>query len=147
MPDLDALLKKAAERKAPELVTQTADVFIADEVVTLKFTELEPRAWAQCTMENPPRPDVELDQSFGYNLLASAEVAARINGVVVDGDTETAPTPAQWAAILESLDGAGHQAIVDAVFLVNEHAQIKRLAEAKNLTEGKSKRKPRSPAK
>jgi hypothetical protein len=147
MLDLDKLLADAEQRAADKPETATADIYVAGKLLTLKFSELDGDAWAACTMANLPRKGVPLDHAFSYNITAAAKSAAPLSGVLVDGDDELKLSDEQWSKVWRTTDPQGRQAITDAIFAVNEHAQLARLDAARKGFEAVSKRKPRSPAK
>jgi hypothetical protein len=146
--NLDELLDAVPERTSDDLATLRAVVYLDNKDVTFEFTELDSREWARCTLANPPRDDVEIDIGFGYNVTAATEMAAKVNGRVVDGDESAVVTASQWAKLFAPgrLDAQGRQSITDAVFSLNESHQLARIVSVKKAFEGKSKRKPRSPA-
>jgi len=145
--DLEAALDAAIERKTNDPDTATATVTVSGEKLVLKFTELDGRSWADCTLAGVARANSLVDATFGFNVSTAAELAAPISGVRVDGDKETALTEQVWAKLFQAIDPRGRQAITDAVIAVNENAQIERINAAKKAMEGASKRKRPSRAK
>lgn len=146
MLNLDKLLDEAVDRKADEPRTAVVDVFVGTQSLSLKFIELDGDQWAACTIAHQPRQGVALDHSFGYNLTAASKDAAAISGLLLDDEKERKLTPEQWSKLWRGTDAQGRQAITDAIFSINEFAEIERLNAAKKALEGASKRKPRSPA-
>lgn len=147
MDDFDALLDAAVERKTLKPNTAIANVTLGGKPVTLKFTELDAREWARCTIAHPPQPEIQMDSWVGYSLAAAAEHAAPLSGVRVDGEVEHSLTAEQWVKLFKGVDGNGISAIADAIFEVNEHAQIERVLAAKKALEVAASKKRRLPAK
>ena len=145
--DLDKLLDDAELRATEKPEVASAEVYVGDQLLALKFTELDGDSWATCTMAHLPRKGVALDQAFSYNITAAAKDACVLSGVLVDGDDERELSVEQWAKLWRTTDPQGRQSITDAVFAVNEHAQLARLDAARKGFEAVSKRKLRSPAK
>lgn len=147
MTDFDALLDAALERKTNDSHTAEVTITVAEKPVRLRFTELDSRDWAKCTLSSPPREGVIVDALFGFDVSSAAELAAPLSGVAVDGDSETDFSLIQWGKLFKGISGRDRQQITDAVIAVNEDAQMKRMEDAKKLLEGESRRKRRSPAK
>lgn len=146
MSDLDALLDAAVERKTSDPEIATAVVEVGGESLTFRFTEMDSREWAGHTIRALPRPNIDLDRYFGFNVTAAAESAAPYSAVLVEGDEDRKLTAEQWAKLFTVMDSAGRSSVQDAVIAVNEGAALRRLEEAKKaLTRGR-KRKPDSPA-
>jgi hypothetical protein len=141
MFDFDALLDEAISQEPQELNTVTVPVSVGGTTVTLKFTEMDPRAWYACTMPFPPRVDIPVERMFGYNLTDAALHAAVKCGVRVDGDEEVKLTPAQWGKLFKVLDREGISPIVDAIFGLNETGPLARLEAAKKAAMAASKKK------
>jgi len=143
--DLDKLLDDAIARSADEPKTELAQVYVGDELLTLRVTELDGDSWAACTIAHTPRKGVALDQAFSYNLTAASKDALPLSAVVVDGDDEQNLSAEQWSKLWRATDPQGRQSITDAVFAVNEHAQLARLDAARKGIEAASRLKRRSP--
>ena len=144
--DFDAALDAAVERKTNDPDSASAQIVLGGKPVTLKFTEMPGREWAQCTLVALPREGNIVDATFGFNVNVASELAAPLSGVRVDGEENKELTPAQWSKLFQGVDARGRQAIVDAVIAANESAHIGRLNAAKKALEDASKPKPSSPA-
>lgn len=146
MLDLDKLLDDAIARTADGPKTELAQVYVGDDLLTIRVSELDGDSWAACTTAHLPRKGVSIDQSFSYNLTAASKDALPLSAVVVDGDEDQELTPEQWSKLWRATDPQGRQSITDAVFAVNEHAQLARLDAARKGIEAASRLKRRSPA-
>lgn len=81
-----ALAARKAALATPE--SETLQVSLGDDLITLRFRELPSTEWTAICAEHPPRVDVPLDMNYGYDWHASADAAARISVVRVDGDED-----------------------------------------------------------
>ena len=145
MLDLDKLLDDAIARTADSPKTELAQVYVGDDLLTIRVSELDGDSWAACTTAHPPRKGVSIDQAFSYNLTAASKAALPLSAVLVDGDEVQKLTAEQWSKLWRATDPQGRQAITDAVFAVNEHAQLARLDAARKGIEAASRQKRRSP--
>jgi len=145
MLDLDKLLDEALQRSAVDTKAELAQVHVGDDLLTIRVTELDGDSWAACTTAHIPRKGVSIDHSFGYNLTAASKAALPLSAVLVDGDEDQKLTAEQWGKLWRATDPQGRQSITDAVFAVNEHAQLARLDAARKGIEAASRLKRRSP--
>jgi len=99
----------------------------ADSLVTLRFTRMPGREWAELNSHHPVRPDVPLDRHFGYNYDALCEDAAKRSGVRVEGDEVVSLTDEEWAELFDVLSGSEIGLIRDAVWSLNEYEPQQRL--------------------
>ena len=99
----------------------------SDALVTLRFTRMPGRAWAELTSKNPVRLDVPIDRRYGYNYDAACEAAAIVSGVVVDDEGTKELSPQEWAELFDVLSGNEVGLIRDAVWSLNEFDPQQRL--------------------
>jgi hypothetical protein len=109
-----------------------------DALVTLRFTRLAGRDWAELTSRFPARLTVPIDLNYGYNYDMVCEFAARESGVrIVDGEevplvveekSKDNPNPTdEWADLFDALSGNEVGLIRDAIWKLNEHDPAVRL--------------------
>lgn len=113
--------------------TASVDVTVAGELVTFEFAELPGPDWADVTSKNPPRLELAIDRSRGYNVHAASRDAAVLCGTV-DGEKLTAE---QWADVFVVLSGHDHNRVCDTIWSLNEYAPMQRLAAAKKASRAK----------
>lgn len=147
MSDFDALLDEAVETRSEKLETETVEVLVNQTVVTLRFSEMAAKDWADVIAVNPQRLGSPIDRQFGYNYDGAAITASPKCGVRVEGDSESKMTAEQWEKLFGVIAGHDFQKITNAVWSLNEISPMRRLAEAKKKLLAGSKRKPSSPAK
>jgi hypothetical protein len=110
----------------------TVDVLLHGELVTFEFAKIDGDRWAELAAKFPPRPGNPTDLRVGgYNIDLVVKEAAKINGARVDVDPHEKPSPQQWDAIFEKLDGHGVKEIRDVVWTLNEYGPAQRLEAAK----------------
>jgi hypothetical protein len=120
-PDDGRLAKKSALTLILEQIAEVEAEY-ADTLVDLKFTRLEGTDWSDITIVNPPRPDAIADKVvFGYNVHAVTRRAAVESGVLIEDDgSERELTEEQWSDLFILLDGAGIDAVGNAIYQLNE---------------------------
>lgn len=119
-PDDGRLAKKSVKSKLQAEAEQVRGEF-ADTLVDIKFTRLIGDEWTQLVVSNPPRENVLPDIAFfGYNFSAVTAEAARLSGVIVDGDDEKVLSADEWDDLFSLLSGGDHKSIADAVYSLNE---------------------------
>lgn len=128
MTSIDELIAKS---KAAEAATASVEVLVGGELVTLKFTELPGKQWAEITIRNPAREDVPVDIIKGYNVHAVTQLGAVKSGVLVGDDAEQELSEDQWRGIFDALSGADFQTVIDTVWSLNEWAPTERVENAK----------------
>ena len=106
-----------------DALTETAN----DALVTLRFTRMSGRAWAELTSKHPVRVDVPIDRRYGYNYDAACEAAAVVTGVRVDGDSLEPISEEEWRDLFDVLSGNEVGLIRDAVWSLNEFDPQQRL--------------------
>lgn len=136
--DLDAQL-------ARELDTVDVDVTVNGKLKTFRFTELDGLKWADLCDRAPARPGVLMDMRYGYDIRSLTTIAAPVSGVLVDGDTTSELSVAQWAKLLKGQPGAGIQRIGDALFSLNEWLPAQAVEEAKKASAAESAKNSPSP--
>ena len=134
MASIDELLSaaKAKRETAPE--SDVVEVLLGGELVAFKFTEMPGDEWSELTVHNPPREDVPVDQVRGYDVYAVTRRAAAVNGVLVDGDSESPVSADQWEQIWPLLSAPDFQDICGSVWKLNEWAPRERFEDAKKAS-------------
>lgn len=129
--------------KQAEIAPETVDlpVMFGGETVTLRFTAMAGEDWADLAARHPRREDSPLDVKFGYNHTSASAEAAKMTGVLVDGDSTETLTSEQWDLLMTSLDGSAYRRLVDALWTLNEWVPLQRVSVAKKGSPGTSKRK------
>jgi hypothetical protein len=138
------LLSKAREA---DRESRTVEVTVAGELLELTFTELPGMDWASITAKHPPRLDAPVDLRYGYNVHGVCADAAKVNGVVRQGDEVVTPRVDgkekidEWADLIALLSGHDLNSVCDAVFALNEWLPQQRVAAAKKASTASSKKK------
>lgn len=102
MSKLDDLIRKAkAEIVEPE--TSDLEVLFGGEVVSFRFTKLDPMVWRNLTASFPARDGSTRDMRLGYNydLAPSAYPATHIH--LMDGEDAGEVTKEQWSDVFARL--------------------------------------------
>jgi len=112
------------------------------QLVTFEFERLPGDFWNYLTATNPVRPDSIIDLSYGYNLDAVVQKAAKAErgghsfAWQVDDGKPVVLTGEQWDDVFGMLSGHDASAIRDAVWNLNEWGPAQALAEAKKASAG-----------
>lgn len=151
-------LLKSAKEKRTEVASDTVEVTVGDQLVTLKFRELPGVDWVNLTRQHPIRPDTVIDRRYGYNLDAVCRAAAEVSGVVIqDGEEVTLrvdpvdprrPTKKrvnEWEELFEVLSGPDNARIVDCIWALNEYNPQQRTEAAKKASRAEPKTTSPSP--
>lgn len=149
-------LLKSAKEKRTEVASDTVEVTVGDQLVTLKFRELPGVDWVNLTRQHPIRPDTVIDRRYGYNLDAVCRAAAPLSGVVLEGDVEVElqvdpPTLSrkkrvnEWDDLFQVLSGPDFARIVDCIWALNEYNPQQRTEQAKKLSRAEPKTTSPSP--
>lgn len=122
--DLKALI---AEQRAriESTVTDTVDVVMAGQLVTVEVSKLLPDDWQVLVLSNPPRSNVASDARIGYDQdrLPRAYPAEKVKvaGESVDQDT--------WADTFAVLDNVHRNNVATLIWGVNVFQAVKELQE------------------
>ena len=94
----------------------------------LRFTQLDPWAWAEEADRHPPRPDVTLDRTFNYNMRELARaVAPRCGQLLRDGE----PVEVEdWDALFTAMSPSAVNRMCDAVWALHEAEAINAVVSA-----------------
>ncbi|ANJ26821.1 hypothetical protein [Agromyces aureus] len=103
----------------------------ADQLVTLRFKELDSMAWADLKSRAPVRLGVDIDEQFGFNVDLVAVLASPICGFRVEDGTEHELTEEQWRDVFATISGYETTLVGDAIFDLNVATPARRLAAAK----------------
>jgi hypothetical protein len=127
------------ERIEQEIAAVDAEA--AEALVTLRFTRMNPWAWAEVTAHCTMRPDVALDRKYGYNYQEVCRLVAPLSGARVEGEitvplivqeaTDTTPAIDEWADLWDSISGHEVIRIVDTIFFLNEFEAENRIEQLK----------------
>ena len=143
--NIDELIQSA---KADVVETPTADhdVVIAGEVVTLRFTKIEPMAWRSLVALFPPRTGVVRDMNLGYNYdLAPSGFPAASVAVVGDDESVTQFEGSQWAELFGTLESPDIFAVSTLLWGLHEYDPAQAVVAAKKArTRGKSTKRRKS---
>lgn len=120
---LAAKSEKEEIQDALDALTEAA----SEALVTLRFTRMPGRDWAELTSKHPVRIDVPIDRRYGYNYDAACEAAAVVTGVIVDGDETHEVAAEEWRDLFDVLSGNEVGLIRDAVWSLNEFDPQQRL--------------------
>lgn len=130
------------EAATAERPTKDVDVIVAGKLRTFRFTQLTGQEWGWLVAINPVRLEAPLDRQYGYNFHGVCQAAAKLNGVVVNGDDVEEVPAATWDKIWPQLSGHDYQVMGDAIWDLNEWAPGQAVAKAKKALTAESKAKP-----
>ncbi|MET0888384.1 MAG: hypothetical protein ABWX92_18260 [Mycetocola sp.] len=143
-PDSDPRLGVVSPADEARAALQELEDAAGDAVVTLRFTQLPGEKWTALTSLYPPRPNVAVDENYGYNFdtvtLAAArfvDPAGRVYGVRLEDGEEFPLSDAQWDALVDALSGHEVSAIRNTVWGLNEYMpemQLKAMGKAYGAT-------------
>jgi hypothetical protein len=130
------------EAAAAARPTKDVDVIVAGKLRTFRFTQLTGQEWGWLVAINPVRLESPLDRRYGYNFHGVCHGAAKLNGVVVDGDSVETVSAETWDKLWPALSGHDYQVMGDTIWELNEYAPGAAVAKAKKalLAESKAKR-------
>lgn len=81
-------------------------------MVTFRFTQLPGDRWTAITTRHLPRPNIPVDEVYGYNFDAVTDEAAsfvdasgKAYGVRLEGDEEVPMSAADWAELYDVISG------------------------------------------
>lgn len=131
-------VEAAASAERP---TKNADVIVAGKLRTFRFTQLTGQEWGWLVAINPVRLESPLDRRYGYNFHGVCQAAAKLNGVVVDGDEVSEVSADTWDKVWPQLSGHDYQVLCDALWELNEWAPSQAVAKAKKARTAGSKAK------
>lgn len=144
-----ALAARKAALATPE--TDTLEVTVGELLVTLKFRELPSTVWTAITAKHPPRLDVLIDMNYGYDWHASADEAARVSVVRVDGGEDVpfefveaavdAPGVDDWGDLASVLSSSDLTQVRNLVWELNEYRPALRTEKAKKALAAKQRPK------
>lgn len=115
----------------------------ADQIVTLRFTQMPGPQWAEVVSRCPVRLDVDMDRHYGFNSDRATLLAAPLSGAWLEEDGGTSALSAgEWRDLLGhraddgtfvvgALAGSDLRRIGDAIFELNEYLPGQRLQAAK----------------
>lgn len=121
--------------------SKDADVIVAGKLRTFRFTQLTGQEWGWLVAINPVRLEVPLDRQYGYNFHGVCQGAAKLNGVLVNGEETEEVAAETWDKIWPQLTGHDYQVLSDTIWELNEWAPGVAVDKAKKARTGESKAK------
>lgn len=121
------------------------DALLNGNLYKLRFTALDGPTWANECDKYPMRPDVMLDQTYGYDLRALTLGVAPLTGKLVEADgtlralqveppdprNPNKPVVNEWRDLLNKVDGQTFRRISDAIWALNEYLPSEAVKAAK----------------
>ena len=110
------------ERTETETALDALGVEAADDLVDLKFTQMDGFDWTDLTMRHPGRDGVIADAMVGgYNVVEATREAVVRSGVRLEGTTEIPMPLAEWISLLAVLSPFDIARITDAIYFLNDY--------------------------
>ena len=132
---------EVTEAAAAARPTKDVDVLVGGKLRTFRFTQLTGQEWGWLVAIHPMRLESPLDRQYGYNFHGVCQGAAKLNGVIVDGDSTEKVAPGTWDTLWPALSGHDYQVMGDAIWELNEWEPGQAVAKAKKARTGESKAK------
>lgn len=136
MTSIDDLIAKAKAAAETPPQSEPIDVVIGDEMVTLRWTRADGKAWAAECARYPMRLGVKIDEAYGYDFHAVVmAISPKTGKQVVEGE-EVALDEKQWQGIFAEgvLSGHDFEKIANAVWDLNEWGPQGRVAALKKAS-------------
>jgi hypothetical protein len=127
-------LATAKEHVADRVKTEVVPAVVNGTLYNVMFYRADSQVWAAATVKHPPRPDIDIDRRYGYNLSAVTREISESAGRVVEDGEEIELTAAEWSDFWEIVAPQTARLIEVNVWHVHEHDAEQEIARAKKAS-------------
>lgn len=124
-----AAVEAEAQPKSPVL-----PIVVNKKLYEMVFYKASTEVWSRATVKNPPRTDVPLDITNGYNISGAARDISPECGRVIDDGVEITLKAEDWAGIWKVIEPAAARKIEAHVWTLHELEAEKGIQTAKKAS-------------